>query len=112
MSKTRERIFERKKYGILQQDADAIRMAKESNRPVGRWGNKNDLEYAGSKAGTLAPGEMADFPINPGSKSTVFNADGSQSVPDMIRVRNNGDGTFHGFPIDSSTAGPIFDNTK
>ncbi|OCG00767.1 hypothetical protein [Gilliamella sp. wkB112] len=76
--------------------------------PQGKWGSKADLEYAGSKAATLEPGQMADFPINSGSTSVVFNPDGSTSIPDMIRVRNNGNGTFHGFPIDSKTAGPIF----
>ncbi len=96
-----------KKHGIKQQNADAIRMAKDSKTPVGRWGNKTDLEYAGKQAGTLKPGEMADSPINPNHKSVVFYGDGSTSVPDKIRVRNNGNGTFHGFPIDSSTAGPI-----
>ncbi|AYN04404.1 hypothetical protein [Flavobacterium sp. 140616W15] len=75
--------------------------------PIGRWGNKKDLNYAVIQVATLNPGEMKDFPINSDHKSTVFHSDGSQSVPDKIRVRNNGNGTFHGFPINSSTAGPI-----
>ncbi len=50
-----------KKHGIKQQNADAIRMAKETGTPVGRWGNKTDLKYAGEKASTLSPGEMADM---------------------------------------------------
>ncbi|MGC4064593.1 MAG: RHS repeat-associated core domain-containing protein [Polyangiaceae bacterium] len=96
-----------KKHGIAQQPADAIKMAGESNGPVGVWGDKADLADAGQKASTLKPGEMADFPIRQGSKSVVYYGDGSTSVPDKIRVRNNGNGTFHGFPIDSNTAGPI-----
>ncbi len=96
-----------KKHGIAQQPADAIRMAGESKGPVGVWGDRADLTYAGEKASTLKPGQMADFPIRPGSKSAVYYGDGSTSVPDAIRVRNNGDGSFHGFPIDSTTAGPI-----
>ncbi|MCG8700439.1 MAG: type IV secretion protein Rhs, partial [Bacteroidales bacterium] len=96
-----------KKHGIKQQDADAIRLARDTKTPIGRWGNKNDLDYAGQQAATLKPGEFADFPINSDHKCTVFYADGTQSVPDKIRVSNNGDGTFHGFPIDSKTAGPI-----
>jgi RHS repeat-associated protein len=96
-----------KKHGIKQQDSDAIKMAKDGNTPIGRWGSKDDLTHAGQQAATLQPGEMRDFPINPGHTSTVFNPDGTQSVPDMIRVRNNGNGTFHGFPINSGTAGPI-----
>ncbi|MGC4064597.1 MAG: RHS repeat-associated core domain-containing protein [Polyangiaceae bacterium] len=96
-----------KKHGIAQQPADAIKMAGESNGPVGVWGDKADLADAGQKASTLKPGEMVDFPIRQGSKSVVYYGDGSTSVPDKIRVRNNGNGTFHGFPIDSNTAGPI-----
>lgn len=59
-------------------------------------------------AATLKPGEMGDFPINSGHTSVVFNPDGSIDIPDMIRVRNNGNGTFHGFPINSETAGKIY----
>lgn len=61
-----------------------------------------------NKKGKITPGNFVDFPINPGSKSTVYNPDGTQSKPDMLRLRNEGNGTFHGFPIDSKTAGPIF----
>ena len=96
-----------KKHGIKQQPADAIKMAKDTNRPIGVWGDKADLADAGQKAATLKPGEMADFPIRPGSKSVVYYGDGTTSTPDMVRVRNNGNGKFHGFPIDSQTAGPI-----
>jgi RHS repeat-associated protein len=96
-----------KKHGIKQQPADATRMAARDNGPVGVWGDKADLADAGEKASTLKPGQMADFPIRPDSKSVVYYGDGTTSAPDMIRVRNNGDGTFHGFPIDSQTAGPI-----
>jgi hypothetical protein len=96
-----------KRHGIKQQPGDAMRLAREEGKPHGVWGNKADLAHAGEQASTLSPGQMADFPIRPGSKSVVYNPDGSTSVPNMIRVRNNGDGTFHGFPIDSTTAGPI-----
>jgi len=50
---------------------------------------------------------FVDFPINSDHKSKVYYKDGSESSPDMIRVKNNGDGSFHGFPIDSKTAEPI-----
>ncbi|GEM_PF-6149487 len=76
------------------------------------------MDYAGEKAATLSPGPLGkngkatkgnfqDFPINPNNTSTVYNPDGTQSKPDKIRVRNNGNGTFHGFPINSKTAGSI-----
>jgi len=94
-----------KKHGIKQQTSDIVRMAKKG--PVGKWGDKNDLIYAGEKAALIEPGGFFDFPINPGSKSLIFYSDGSTSVPDFIRLRNNGNGTFHGFPIDSKTAEPI-----
>ncbi|MGC4064584.1 MAG: RHS repeat-associated core domain-containing protein [Polyangiaceae bacterium] len=96
-----------KRHGIQQQPGDATRIAREEGKPHGVWGDKADLAHAGEQASTLSPRQMADFPIRPGSKSVVYNPDGTTSVPDMIRVRNNGDGTFHGFPINSTTAGPI-----
>jgi hypothetical protein len=49
-----------------------------------------------------------DFPINANNTSIVHLPDGSTVKPDMIRVRNNGNGRFHGFPIDSKTAEPIY----
>ncbi len=96
-----------KKHGIKQQESDAIKMAQDSGNPIGKWGDKNDLQYAGEQAAKLNPGGFMDFKINNSTKSKVYNPDGTVSVPDMIRVRNNGNGTFHGFPINSKTAGPI-----
>lgn len=115
--KTRAWLSWGEKHGINQQPADAIKMATK-NTPIGKWGSKADLKYAGEKAATLdpgplgkngkpTPGDFQDFPINENHTSTIYNHDGTQSVPDMIRVRNNGNGTFHGFPINSKTAGPI-----
>ncbi|MEN7547374.1 hypothetical protein AAG747_05620 [Rapidithrix thailandica] len=98
-----------KAHGINWQKSDAIKRAsKPPYRPQGKWRNKKDLEYAGKQAATLSPEDgFKDFPINPDHKSIVYYKDGSESIPDMIRVRNNGNGTFHGFPIDSKTAEPI-----
>lgn len=100
----------RKEHGIDWSKNDAVRRANGKNGPTpqGKWGNKADLEYAGKQANRLEPGEWGDFPINSDHKSIVYYADGSESIPDMIRLRRNADGTFHGFPIDSKTAGPIF----
>ncbi|MCW3161379.1 hypothetical protein [Chryseobacterium oryctis] len=112
----------RKEHGIQWQEGDAKRRARETGNPQGKWGSTEDLDYAGKKAGTLepgpekngkpTPGDFEDFPINEGSTSTVYNPDGTQSKPDKIRVRNNGNGTFHGFPIDSKTAGTIHKKAK
>ena len=104
-----------KEHGIKWTQNDAINRAIRQSqrtgqppRPQGKWGNKADLEYAGQQAAKLKPGEMKDFPINPNHKSVVYNVDGTIDIPDMIRVRNNGNGTFHGFPINSKTAEPIY----
>ena len=96
-------------HGISWQQSDAIKRANETGLPQGKWGNKNDLEYAGKQAAKLKPEDgMTDFPINPDHKCIVYYADGSTSIPDMIRVKNIGNGKFHGFPIDSKTAEPIY----
>ncbi|MDC8100617.1 SpvB/TcaC N-terminal domain-containing protein [Chryseobacterium rhizosphaerae] len=110
------------KHGIKWQEGDAKKVAEDTGLPQGKWGSKEDLDYAGEKAATLlpgpikngkpTPGDFKDFPINPGSTSTVYNPDGTQSKPDMIRLRNNGNGTLHGFPIDSKTAEPIYNKSK
>ncbi|MEL6699657.1 MAG: hypothetical protein AAFP89_25690 [Bacteroidota bacterium] len=98
----------RKKHGIKMQPADAVLWADKTNRPIGKWGSMADLNYAGEQAARLiSDGGFMDFPIRPGSTSKVHYKDGTTSTPDMIRLRNNGDGTFHGFPIDSKTAEPI-----
>ncbi|MCY7259894.1 RHS domain-containing protein [Pseudomonas protegens] len=107
--------YERGKvHGIKWQESDAIKRAQETGNPQGKWGNRDDLKYAGQQASELPTGPNGkkgpffDIPINPDHKSVVYNPDGSKSIPDLIRIRNNGNGTFHGFPIDSKTAGPIF----
>ncbi|MED9031505.1 RHS repeat-associated core domain-containing protein, partial [Escherichia marmotae] len=104
-----------KAHGIKWTQNDALKRAEDQARktgraplPQGKWGSKRDLKYAGEKAATLQPGEMKDFPINSDHSSVVFNPDGTIDIPDKIRVRNNGDGTFHGFPINSKTAEPIY----
>lgn len=45
-----------KEHGIEWQEGNAKRRARETGNPQGKWGNKEDLEYAGEKAGTLAAG--------------------------------------------------------
>ncbi|WP_228458479.1 hypothetical protein, partial [Chryseobacterium hagamense] len=105
-----------KKHGITWQKSDVIQEFKKDLRdkgksfPLGKWGSKKDLDYAGKLAATLKIADgFKDFPIMPGSTSTVYYVDGSESKPDRIRLRRNKDNkTFHGFPIDSKTAEPIY----
>ncbi|HGX0509241.1 TPA: hypothetical protein ACNRZD_004936, partial [Escherichia coli] len=103
-----------KRHGMKLHPNAAQAIADKEKNPHGVWRSKDDLKYAGEQAATLKPGEMKDFPINQNSKSEVYipGGNGVPIKPDKIRVRNNGDGTFHGFPIDSSTAGPIFEKGK
>jgi RHS repeat-associated protein len=97
------------KHGIKWQDGDIKAALEKSNTPLGQWGSKADLEYAGQQAYLLEPNTgFMDFPINSNTTSKVYLKDGSIVVPDMIRVRNNDNRTFHGFPIDSKSAEPIF----
>lgn len=89
----------------------ALRISQKTGWPrasKGKWVNKANLEYAGQQASTLKPREMNYFPINADHKSIVFNPDGTIDIPNMIRVRNNRDGIFHGFPINSNTTEPIY----
>lgn len=100
-----------KRHGTKLSNKDAQILANTENLPHGKWGNKVDLNYAGKLADTLEPGGFKDFPVNADSKSVVFHPgiDPDVAIPHPAthyRVRNNGDGTFHGFPIDC-TAEPI-----
>jgi hypothetical protein len=100
--------FGGKRHGIKWQEGDIKAALSKSNTPLGQWGSKADLQYAGEQAYLLEPGGFMDFPINANNTSIVHLPDGSTVKPDMIRVRNNGNGRFHGFPIDSKTAEPIY----
>ncbi len=100
-----------KKHGIKVTDKDAQIYANKEGISYGKWGSKKDLEIAGSLAETLEVGVFQDFPVNADSKSVVFHSGGSideivQYPATHYRLRNNGNGTFHGFPIDE-TAEPI-----
>ena len=111
-----------KRHGMATPDNEAQLKANQAARdgvqpkPYGVWGSKEDLAYAGKMAATLEPGEgggsgdFKDFDLPKGNKNKVFvpGGDGKPLEADMIRVRNNGDGTFHGFPIHSSNAEPIY----
>lgn len=102
-----------KKHGIKMSDNEVQQWLSRGNgNPLGQWGSKEDLVYAGVMAAQLEVGGFMDFPINEGNESIVHNPDGTTSKPDMIRVRRNPNGTFHGFPINSETAEPIRNHAK
>ena len=99
-----------KRHGTGLSNKDAQIIANNEGVSHGKWANKNDLSQAGKLADQLEPGGFHDFPVAD-SKSTVFHTGGSLDNPvghpaTHYRLRNNGDGTFHGFPIDG-TAEPI-----
>lgn len=58
----------------------------------------DDLNYAGEKAGTLNFGECAWFDLPEGSNSVVHMPGGTTLDATRIWIRNNGTGTFHGYP--------------
>lgn len=96
------------RHGLKQHDNDAFAMAVRDQLPHGRWGNKADLDHAAKMADTIDGRQFVDFDMRPGADMDVFLPDGKTRIKaNAIRVRNNGNGTFHGYPIDRATAGPI-----
>ncbi len=85
-----------KKHGLTWGEGAAT--AKSTGKAQGQWGSAADLDYAGNMAGSLAPGQSGWFPAPPGTTSKVFLPDGSVVPATRIWVRNNGSGTFHGYP--------------
>ena len=84
-----------KKHGIKWTEGPAT--AKSLGKPQGQW-SQADLDYAGQMASTLKPGEGATFALPEGSTSVVHLPDGSTVPATHIWVRNNGAGTFYGYP--------------
>jgi len=74
--------------------------ASDTGVPQGQWGSQADLEFAGRQAGTLKAGEGAYFDLPEGSASVVHRPDGTTVPASRIWVRNNGTGTFHGYPLE------------
>ncbi|MDB5105332.1 MAG: hypothetical protein JWP91_3021 [Fibrobacteres bacterium] len=87
-----------KKHGIEWKEGPAT--ANKTGIPQGQWGSKADLAHAGEQAATLKPGEGATFSLPPGSSSVVHLPDGSTVPATQMWVRNNGTGTFHGYPME------------
>jgi hypothetical protein len=93
-----------KKHGIHWTEGRSLAMRPDPRTgkltPQGQWGSKADLEFAGRKAATLKPGEDAYFGLPKGHSSYVWRTDGTKVPANRIWVRNNGSGTFHGYPVE------------
>jgi RHS repeat-associated protein len=83
------------KHGVQWKEGPSLAKTKG---PQGQWGSKADLDYAGTKAATLKPGEHGTFPLPEGHSSVVHLPSGTTVPAKNIWVRNNGTGTFHGYP--------------
>lgn len=86
------------KHGIHWKEGPSL--AKGLNKSQGQWGSVNDLEYAGKKAATLAPRQSGWFDLPEGHTSVVHRPDGTTVAARRFFVKNNGTGTFHGYPAE------------
>ena len=72
--------------------------AKATGNPQGQWA-KSDLDFATEKANSLGPGESGYFNFPENSESIVHLPDGTIQKATKIWIRNNGTGTWHGYPM-------------
>lgn len=86
-----------KKHGINWKEGPA--RAKNTGKPQGQWAN-SDLDFATEMANTLQPGESGYFDLPQGSESIVHMPDGTTKQATRIWIRNNGTGTWHGYPME------------
>ena len=85
-----------KKHGVNWNEGPA--RAKATGNPQGQW-VKGDLDFATEKVNTLKPGESAYFDLPANSQSIVHTPDGTTVKATKIWIRNNGTGTWHGYPM-------------
>ena len=85
-----------KKHGVNWTEGPA-RAIKEG-KPQGQWA-ASDLDYATEMASTLKPRESAVFDLPEGSQSIVHMPDGTTQPATKMWLRNNGTGTWHGYPM-------------
>jgi RHS repeat-associated protein len=85
-----------KKHGVNWKEGPA--RAKATGNPQGQWA-KSDLAYATKMANTLKPGESAYFELPKGAQSVVHMPDGTTQIATRMWIRNNGTGTWHGYPM-------------
>ena len=72
--------------------------AIKEGKPQGQWA-ASDLDYATEMAGTLKPKESAIFDLPEGAQSVVYMPDGTVQQATRMWIRNNGTGTWHGYPM-------------
>ncbi|KAB1438070.1 hypothetical protein [Candidatus Galacturonibacter soehngenii] len=84
------------KHGVKWKEGAA--RAKDTGNPQGQWA-KEDLNYATEAANKLEPGESGYFNLPEGSKSIIYNPDGTTQTATRFWIRNNGTGTWHGYPM-------------
>lgn len=84
------------KHGINWKEGSSL---ANKGKPQGQWGSKADLDFAGSKASTLKAGEGSYFELPAGHTSKVHMPNGTTMPATHIWIRNNGTGTFHGYPL-------------
>lgn len=86
-----------KKHGVNWKEGPS--RAKATGKPQGQWALE-DLNYATEKANTLKPHESGTFDLPKGSKSIVHMPDGTTKPATKFWIRNNGTGTWHGYPME------------
>ena len=84
------------KHGVTW--TEGLARAIDTGDPQGQWAAA-DLEYATEMANTLKPGEFAIFDLPPGSSSIVYTPEGDIVAAVKFWIRNNGTGTWHGYPM-------------
>ena len=86
-----------KKHGVNWNEGPA--RANSTGKPQGQWA-KSDLDYATEMANTLPPGESGYFNLPEGAESIVHMPDGTTIPATRAWIRNNGTGTWHGYPME------------
>lgn len=87
-----------KKHGVDWKEGPA--QAKKENMPQGQWGSKADVDWASREAAAIAPGQSAWVNLPSGHTSVVHKPDGSTVKASKAWIRNNGTGTWHGYPAE------------
>lgn len=91
-----KKYYGSKKHGIEWTEGPAT--ARSTGKPQGQWGGEADLNFAAERASTLKPGEGGWFDLPEDHSSVVYMPNGETIPATRIWVRNNGTGTFHGYP--------------
>jgi RHS repeat-associated protein len=86
-----------KKHGIKW--AEGLATAKNLQKPQGQWGSKADLQWGTEQAQSLAPGKFGTFELPKNHSSVVHLPNGTTLPATHAWIRNNGTGTWHGYPM-------------